>query len=305
MQSFLTASDSLGDQAIAASISDGDVNASLFPEHQPVPLNEDLEHDIYAGTVDLDPYFDYTSFARPWNYQSEHAVDWFSSQFFDALRETDLAYSPPLQTLGSSTGTLHFDHFLDQGVSMRSNSSEVVRTPGDGIQPNEGAETFAAGQNPRIASPPNETSHEDRLPFAWDPRSRPVARAKPIVLPPEDPIFATIDPSITITTATLSRIRDFLSPKEQLGGEDTFTLPELPLVNVFINLFFYAFLPQAPVLHRPTLDMDDLPSELLAIIMTTVSCENLTSYMLPPSYATWVFGAATNALSNCLRPCAQ
>lgn len=289
MQSFLPASDSLGDQAIAASISDGDVNALPFPEHQPVPLNEDLEHDIYAGTVDLDPYFDYTSFARPWNYQSEHAVDWFSSQFFDALRETDLAYSPPLQTLGSSTGydslrasmphvlhhsnsTLHFDHFLDQGVSLRSNNSEVVRTPGDGIQPNEDAETSAPGQNPRIASPPNETSHEDRLPFAWDPRSRPVARAKPIVLPPEDPIFATMDHSITITTATLSRIRDFLSPKEQLGREDTFTLPELPLVNVFINLFFHAFLPQAPVLHRPTLDMDDLPSELLAIIMVIGSC---------------------------------
>ncbi|CAN9431257.1 unnamed protein product [Alternaria sp. RS040] len=81
-----------------------------------------------------------------------------------------------------------------------------------------------------------------------------------------------MDHSITITTATLSRIRDFLSPKEQLGREDTFTLPELPLVNVFINLFFHAFLPQAPVLHRPTLDMDDLPSELLAIIMVIGSC---------------------------------
>ncbi|RYO07029.1 hypothetical protein AA0121_g11880 [Alternaria tenuissima] len=289
IQSCLTASDPLGDQAIAASIDDGDVNASSFPEHQPVPLNENLDHDIYAGTVDLDPYFDYTSFARPWNYQSEHTVDWFSSQFFDALRETDLACSPPLQTWGSSTGydslrasmphvshrsnsTLPFDHFLDQGASLRSNSSEAVRTPGDTIQPNEDAETSAAGQNPRIASPPNETSHEDRLPFAWDPRSRPVARAKPIVLPPGDPIYTTINPSITITTATLSRIRDFLSPKERLGVEDNFTLPELSLVNVFINLFFNAFLPQAPVLHRPTLDMEDLPSELLAIMMVIGSC---------------------------------
>ncbi|KAH8634166.1 hypothetical protein IG631_09566 [Alternaria alternata] len=289
MQSFLTASDSLGDQAIAASISDEDVNASPFHQHQLVPLNEDLEHDIYAGTVELDPYFDYTSFARPWNYQSEHTVDWFSSQFFDALRETDLACSPPLHPWGSLTGydslrasmphvshhsnsTLPSDHFLDQGVSLRSNSSEPVQTTGDGIQPNKDAETSAAGQDPRIASPPNETSHEDRLPFAWDPRSRPIARAKPIVLPSGDPIYATMDPSITITTATLLRIRDFLSSKEQLSGEDTFTLPELPLVNVFINMFFNAFLPQAPVLHRPTLDMDDLPSELLAIIMVIGSC---------------------------------
>ncbi|KAF2623269.1 hypothetical protein BU25DRAFT_303927, partial [Macroventuria anomochaeta] len=124
----------------------------------------------------------------------------------------------------------------------------------------------------RCASPPNESSHEDRLPFAWDPRSKPIARAKPIVLPADDPIFANIDQSIKITQSTLSRIQDFLSPRGPLSSEDTFTLPELSLVNVFISLFFNRFLPQAPVLHRPTVDFDALPPALLAIMMVIGSC---------------------------------
>jgi hypothetical protein len=45
-------------------------------------------------------------------------------------------------------------------------------------------------------------------------------------------------------------------------------LPSLPEVNIFINLFFERFSPQAPVLHHATVDTnDDLPPPLLAAMI--------------------------------------
>lgn len=63
-------------------------------------------------------------------------------------------------------------------------------------------------------------------------------------------------------------MRDFLCRRDSDGiGEDTFTIPPLPLVNVFVTLFFKNFLPTGPVFHLPTLNIDVLPPALLAIIM--------------------------------------
>ncbi|KAF2033940.1 hypothetical protein EK21DRAFT_57555 [Setomelanomma holmii] len=115
----------------------------------------------------------------------------------------------------------------------------------------------------RVPSPPNEASQEDHIPFAWNPRSAPVAMAKPDVLLNDDPIFGLIEGDLQLSAETGHR-----SP-------DSFTIPSLPLVNVFISLFFRRFLPQAPVLHRSSIDINALPGPVLAIIMvvgSTYSC---------------------------------
>lgn len=226
----------------------------------------------------LDPYFDYSTFARPWNYdlnQAADTTDWFSSQFFAALRETDPAYSPPYQTWHTTDYDLagmEISGNLDQDRSLFPSSvqheSELQRHTRTDTQLPE----LTSGHGSRVASPPNESSHEDQLPFAWNPRSKQIARAKPIVLPVDDHIFTRTDPTVAISEAALSRISTFLRSSKSLDGEDTFTLPDLSLVNVFISLFFTKFLPQTPVLHRPTIEVEALPSALLAIIMMIGSC---------------------------------
>ncbi|KAJ4983544.1 C2H2 type zinc finger domain protein [Stagonosporopsis vannaccii] len=257
---------------------------------QTTSIDESLVHGSWGAQLDFTPYFDYTNFARPWNYtldQTAETTDWFSSQFFAALRETDLAYSPPFQTWEIDNHDLvdahvisiqdhhhlrHSSHYLLSEIpDVQSNRKEASQnTEVESLL--EADMEIRSGQMSRIASPPNESSHEDRLPFAWDPRSKPLAKAKPIVLAADDPIFAGIDPTVEITQATLTRIQNFLRPKDHSTGEDIFALPSLALVNVFVSLFFSRFLPQAPVLHRPTLDIEALPPALLAIIMVIGSC---------------------------------
>src|SRR5690242_3506287 len=266
-------------------MSDEVINAIQQAQARTASIEESLVQEAWGDQVDLNPYFDYTSFARPWNYSFDHAAqasDWLSSQFFAALRETDLAYSPPFQTWttadnGSVNSDVlcapeyrnlrHSSHYLfGESANLRPSGNEMSQHA-EVILPLEVDMRIRPGQMSRIASPPNESSHEDRLPFAWDPRSKPIARAKPIILADDDPIFTSVDQTVQIEHATLMRIQAFLRPRDKPHGEETFTLPSLPLVNVFVSLFFSRFLPHAPVLHRPTLTMDTLPPALLAIIM--------------------------------------
>lgn len=266
------------------------INVIQQAQARTTSIEESLVQEAWGDQLDFNPYFDYTSFARPWNYSFDHAAqasDWFSSQFFAALRETDLAYSPPFQTwtTGDNETTnaevfsapdhrnfKHSSHYLfGENATLRPSGSEMSQHA-DVILPLEADMRNRSGQMSRIASPPNERSHEDCLPFAWDPRSKPIARAKPIILADDDPIFASVDQNVQIDYATLMRVQAFLRPRDQPHDEETFTLPSLPLVNVFVSLFFSRFLPHAPVLHRPTLNMDTLPPALLAIIMVIGSC---------------------------------
>ncbi|KAF9693111.1 hypothetical protein EKO04_008614 [Ascochyta lentis] len=268
-------------------MSDAQPTTNIEPQTQ---LDEILMHSPWPESINhFNPYFDYTTFAKPWNYHLDHTADtsdWFSSQFFAALRETDLAYSPPFQTWNPTNyestsleilGVLDRNHnALPSGVTLDEGarsfaSGDDLGSSQVGARLNERTEGLS-GRASRVASPPNESSHEDRLPFAWDPRSKPIARAKPIVLPVDDPIFASIDRTVEISHATLSRICAFLRPLESPNGEDTFTMPELPLVNVFISLFFGKFLPQVPVMHRPTTNVEALPPALLSIIIVIGSC---------------------------------
>ncbi|KAF1926887.1 uncharacterized protein M421DRAFT_422130 [Didymella exigua CBS 183.55] len=290
MDATLPKTISLDGQSIASNVYVEPLHDSGQTQGEPAQLDQGAMLGSWTDPVDIDPYFDYTTFARPWNYHLDHTVDtsdWLSSQFFAALRETDLAYSPPFQTWTSvnhDTTAMDMLGIFDHNVIPSSNfsSHEVggslssVPEPSHDLQaaaplmdePAEGLLRRTSG----VASPPNESSHEDRLPFAWDPRSKRIARAKPIVLSTDDPIFAKIDHKVSVSQATLSRVEEFLRPLRPSSGEDTFIIPELPLVNVFISLFFDNFTPQAPVLHRQTVIVESLPSALLAIMMVIGSC---------------------------------
>lgn len=242
--------------------------------NEPTQLDRQSVQASWEDVVGFDPYFDYATFARPWNDHLDHAEgssDWFSSQFFAALRETEPAYSPSFQQWSA---TVDIMSALERNGTLQPQDGGIQQPlHGSKLElPRLHAGITHSQRDSRISSPPNESSHEDRLPFAWDPTSKRIARAKPIKLPPDDPIFENLDPSIQISQDSVLRIGTFLSPLQTTGDEDTFTLPELPLVNVFICLFFNKFAPQAPVLHRPTLDIEALPSALLAIMMAIGSC---------------------------------
>ncbi|KAH6629330.1 fungal-specific transcription factor domain-containing protein [Boeremia exigua] len=288
MQSGTSVPPYYGDPSVVISVDGGEVNATMEAQSLAASLDADPVNIPWAEQVDFDPYFDYTTFARPWNYQSSQTVessDWFSSQFFAALRETDLAYSPPIETWSNNNyaptntnnlGTLGYHdgissaYLLKEGIDLPS-GGELSRSTAPDSHIDADLEG-PSGQTSRGSSPPNESSREDRHPFAWNPRSKPITKAKPIVLAANDPIFASIDENVRITQVTLSQVQHFLRPRQQSGSEDSFTLPALSLVNVFISLFFNKFLPQAPVLHRSTLRIETLPPSLLSIIMVVGSC---------------------------------
>lgn len=252
----------------------GNFDAIVGSRTEATQLDESPTPVTWEDHASFDPYFDYSTFARPWNCDLGHTVDssdWFSAQFFAALRETEPAYSPSFQAWNSDmdvVGSLYTNNIVqnrDGSVQQPLGGS----TP-DSSEPQTGH--ILSGRESRVSSPPNESSHEDRLPFAWDPKSKRIARAKPIELTPDDPIFANLDPSVAISQASLSRIQAFLRPLRPSDEEDTFTLPELRLVNVFVGLFLNKFAAQAPVLHRPTLDVEVLPSPLITIMMVIGSC---------------------------------
>lgn len=241
-------------------------------------IYQSLIDTTWTGNGDsADPYFDYTAFARPWDYNINHsddASDWFSTQFMAAMRETELAYSSPTQGWNGTTlehPSLHVaTASLVEGTSARDvrtfNSATSFHIE-QGVSDADTSPERLVSATPRASSPPNEVSHEDCVPFAWDPKSKPIARAKPITLRPDDPIFTTINPRFTISDTKLSEMCEFLRCREPLSQtEDSFTIPSLSLVNVFISLFFKHFLHQAPVLHTQTVDINTLPSALLAII---------------------------------------
>lgn len=260
------------------------------PQAESSQLDQSSVQGAWTDSLCVDPYFDYTTFAKPWNYHLDHTVDtsdWFSSQFFAAVRETGLAISPPLQMWhGDEYGLINADlervvgsndfaplsaHSQSEGIS---DFPRITQPEHSIVLPSDGP----AGRVSRVASPPNESSQEDQLPFAWDPRSRRIARAQPIILPADDPIFEKLDSAVAISQASLLRMKNFLRSRRSESDDDVFTLPDLPLINVFVGLFFSNFAVQAPVLHRPTLNVDSLPPALLTVIMIVGSCYSRLRY---------------------------
>lgn len=144
----------------------------------------------------------------------------------------------------------------------------------EGDTPREGGNPNPEDALPSAApSPPNETSYEDRTPFAWDPSSKRISEVKAVILAPDDPLLLEIDPKFSLDVPTYEALRSVLSQDVVIQGrviaKSIQSFPSLEVTNAFISRFSVAFLPQAPVIHVPTFRInDDYPTYLLAIMIS-------------------------------------
>ncbi|GAB7348643.1 hypothetical protein MBLNU459_g7013t3 [Dothideomycetes sp. NU459] len=261
----------------------------------PLPLpSNDLNNppvmDPFQGLTPQDPYFDFSTFTLPIDQSYPEGSDhWFSLDFYSALQETDweqmLRFQDHPASIPFSHDQEHALQHVDALNPLSSLGHEISQSMEDGrgqdpllmrhshdAQRHSRVDTAdTSGRMSRVSSPPNEASYEDRLPFAWDPKSQRIAEAKAIVLAPEDPLLRQHDSSFDMSEATFLKVKTFLLPNGQSflsSMHDSFVLPALPVTNAFVGLFFKRFAPQAPVIHEPTLDVNkDLPAPLLAIMV--------------------------------------
>jgi hypothetical protein len=221
--------------------------------------------------------FDFSSFLVPVG--APGASDWFSYDFYSAMRETGNDWNnmqgglldPNLLTPAKDYQDNPLDSVqnINHGQVPDHRSSEVEETPQQDSSEEESAENSIIT---RISSPPNEASEDDKLPFHWSPNSQQILTANPIIIPNNHPLSQSHNSRFDITEQTLLKVRAFLeapSGREfHQSQKGVFTLPSLPVINVFIRLFFERFSPQMPVLHHPTVDTNaDLPPPLIAIIV--------------------------------------
>lgn len=224
--------------------------------------------------------FDFSTFLIP-SGVGPGANEWFSYDFYSAMRETGNNWDdaqgdlldPDLMTSGQEyqTSPQNPVHTVDHEPTPHQSTPEVDKDPSQQQDSSE-EETV---ENPviiRISSPPNEASEDDKLPFHWSPKTQQILNASPIVIPDNHPLLKTHNPRFDISEETLLKLRAFLQPSSgrefHQSQKGTFTLPSLPIINVFIRLFFERFSPQMPVLHHPTVDTNtDLPPPLIAIMM--------------------------------------
>jgi hypothetical protein len=196
------------------------------------------------------------------------SYDWFSNDFYSAMKETgnediefndmlSLTFQSPMQfdqysaIPGPTQSWESHPEFHREEASAKHNQFDAAQQPENLSQPEP-------GRISRISSPPNEPSEEDKWPFTWNPRSRPILRANPIKIPKEHPLWRNHNPRFDITESTFRRVQAFINPVIIQGfARPHFELPSLPEVNIFINLFFERFSPQAPVLHHATVDMNE------------------------------------------------
>lgn len=222
--------------------------------------------------------FDFSSFLVPTDV-APAGNEWFSYDFYSAMRETGhewgnlgAEYDPNMSTPGQDYGEV-----TEMGHGMSHNYQQpALEEPPESSQQNKEHQEPSDGEEheniTRVSSPPNEASEEDKWPFQWNPNSRQILKAHAIKIPDNHPLFARHDSRFDITETTLVRLKSFLHPpsgrefhRSQTG---TFVLPSLPIINVFIRLFFEKFSPQMPVLHHATVNTNaDLPSPLLAAII--------------------------------------
>jgi hypothetical protein len=224
--------------------------------------------------------FDFSAFLLPPT-DGENAgfsYDWFSDDFYSAMKETgnedvefgnmlNLTFQSPMQFDQYSAGSR-------ETPSWEPHSNYQRETADDGnhddiTQQPEILSQAEPGRISRISSPPNEASEEDKWPFAWNPRSRPILRANPVKVPRNHPLWRNHNTRFDITEATFRRVQAFVNPGlVQSFARNNLELPSLPEANILINLFFERFSSQAPVLHHATVDTNnELPPPLLATMI--------------------------------------
>ncbi|CZR69447.1 uncharacterized protein PAC_19347 [Phialocephala subalpina] len=238
------------------------MNAPEHEVHHP-------QHEMYSPMHTAMPIrpppapIDSTDFSSFLLNPDQFGNEWFSYDFYSAMRETGNEWgglgdlldpnmlSPGHEYIGGAEQSSHYDM---PHQAEASHSHEDL------------------GRISRVSSPPNEASEEDKWPFQWNPNSRQILKAQPIFMPDNHPLFKNHYSRYDITEATLLRLKYFLHPPAgrelHQSQKGSFVLPSLPVINVFIRLFFENFSPHMPVLHHPTVNTNsDLPPPLLGAIV--------------------------------------
>jgi hypothetical protein len=229
---------------------------------------------------------DFTSILSQ-QYQNTTTLEyWFDKEVYSALRETGNDWSESSENLSPEsilTGISTADHSNQQGSDQQSWShtsldrSRVLR---------QSLPEYVSHPRPaveQISSPPNEASEEDAWPFAFNVKSTPILHAKPIILSDTHPLSVSHDPRFTISAKSYSKLIAFLNLDHtsgySTGQRSTFVMPTLRVTSIFVGLFFKHFALQVPVLHLPTLDLDeDLPPSLLSVMVVIGSIYSLEQY---------------------------
>jgi Fungal specific transcription factor domain len=235
-------------------------------------------HQFDSMDVSFIP-FDFSSFLLPPNMEPQPGNEWFSHDFYSAMRENGNDWSG-LGDIKEPINVTPNDEYDGNWAQVQHRSAEKLHLePAPGItqdrvtqeHSNEDRQAVGASIN-RISSPPNEASEEDKWPFQWNPSSTPILRAHAIEIPDNHAFFQAHYSRFDISNATLLRLRAFLKPPSgreyHRSQKGSFVLPSLPVVNVFIRIFFEQFSPQMPVLHHATVNTnEELPAPLLAAII--------------------------------------
>ncbi|KAH0365957.1 hypothetical protein KCU65_g5755, partial [Aureobasidium melanogenum] len=149
--------------------------------------------------------------------------------------------------------------------------NDTLSVERDATGPDVAQETFLPSAAP---SPPNETSHEDQTPFAWDPASRRIFHVGEVVLDPDDPLLSASDPRFMLSPERYLHLKEVLS--QDIITNDTIVIggmpniPCLEVLNAFLSQFVRNFLPQAPVLHYPTFEVNGKCPDHLLMIMIAI-----------------------------------
>lgn len=124
----------------------------------------------------------------------------------------------------------------------------------------------------RATSPPNEASHDDQTPFAWTPSARQVPEPREVTILPQDSLWLETQPEFDLSETTYESIRITTMAEATFLGKTVLrplqSFPTLPITNIFMSQFVKRFLPQVAALHLSTLDVNSLPTSLLAIMIS-------------------------------------
>jgi hypothetical protein len=213
-----------------------------------------------------DEPFDFSSFLMPQD-MAPVGKEWFSYDFYSAMRETGDEWAN-FGELDPGVFTPGQDYSGQRNVESHHPEAERNAREDEADEDH----MLEYGKISRLSSPPNEASEEDKWPFQWNPNSRPILKAHPITIPENHPLLKEHDSRFDISGTTLLKLRAFLTPPSgreyHQSQKGSFVLPSLPVINVFIRLFFENFSPQMPVLHHATVNTNtDLPPPLLAAIV--------------------------------------
>ncbi|KAH0284061.1 hypothetical protein KCU62_g8586, partial [Aureobasidium sp. EXF-3399] len=132
----------------------------------------------------------------------------------------------------------------------------------------------ATSQPSTAPSPPNETSREDQTPFAWDPASRRISHIGEVIFDPDDPLLLNVEPRFALTQERYLHLKAVLrqdivtNDRKTVGGMPS--IPSIEVLNVFLSQFVRYFLPQAPVLHYPTFEINTTCPDHLLMIMIAI-----------------------------------